>query len=260
MFGYHHKRIGRWTNYLVQWLFDEWGHLLQLNVERFRREAPKHAHAFGVRLGYADPSRCRNILQVDGCFMYVCNPVTWPCIHRCPFPTYRVHSIGLLPPGPRPPKPTGRSAIRSTRRSSSITATTSKWGDPSRGCVRQRRSHPARDWAVASHASIVPQPLVRSPLLRHAHHAGATASSSRCARGRAASSRPCLGPWWGGSTTFPCGVLRECPATSTASGPRPSCRPGRGTPRQTTAGSPWGTRRTRAIASACSSPTTEQRL
>lgn len=76
IFGYHHKRIGRWTNYLIQWLFDEWGHLLQLNLERFRREAPQHAQAFGVRLGYADPSRCRNILQVDGCFMYVGMPLT----------------------------------------------------------------------------------------------------------------------------------------------------------------------------------------
>jgi hypothetical protein len=100
IFGYHHKRIGRWTNYLIQWLFDEWGHLLQLNLERFRREAPQHAQAFGVRLGYADPSRCRNILQVDGCFMYVGKPLTWPCIHRRPFPD--VSRALNRPPSPRP--------------------------------------------------------------------------------------------------------------------------------------------------------------
>jgi hypothetical protein len=69
IFGYHHKRVNRWTNYMIQWLFYEWNHLLQLNLERFGREAPRYAAAFGAKLGYADPTRCRNILQVDGCFL-----------------------------------------------------------------------------------------------------------------------------------------------------------------------------------------------
>ena len=69
IFGYHHKRIGRWTNYIIQWMFDEWGHLLQLNLDRFSREARTYAEALGRRLGYADPTLCRNILQVDGCFL-----------------------------------------------------------------------------------------------------------------------------------------------------------------------------------------------
>lgn len=69
IFGWHHKRIGRWTNWLIQRIFDDWGHLLQLNMERFARDGPQYAAAFGRRLGYADPTRCRNILQVDGCFM-----------------------------------------------------------------------------------------------------------------------------------------------------------------------------------------------
>ena len=71
IFGWHKNRIGRWTNWLIQWIFDEWGHLLDLNLERFRREAPKYAAAFGRRLGYEEVDRCRNILQVDGCFMCV---------------------------------------------------------------------------------------------------------------------------------------------------------------------------------------------
>lgn len=56
---------------MMQWIYDEWGHLLQLNLERMKQEAPSHAEAFGRRLGFADPSRCRAILLVDSCFMCV---------------------------------------------------------------------------------------------------------------------------------------------------------------------------------------------
>lgn len=69
IFGADRTRITRWTNTCIDWLFDCYNHLLQLNVARFTEKAQVYADAVGRKMGSADA--CRNLLMVDGIFVYV---------------------------------------------------------------------------------------------------------------------------------------------------------------------------------------------
>lgn len=69
MFGADRTRIARWTNACLIWFFDEFNHLLQLNIERFVERAPEYAAAVARKMGAVHGGR--NILFVDGIFVCV---------------------------------------------------------------------------------------------------------------------------------------------------------------------------------------------
>lgn len=69
IFGVDRTRITRWTNACLEWFFQGYEHLLQLNIGRMAEKAPEYAHAIGRKMGYPDPASCRSILIVDGIFV-----------------------------------------------------------------------------------------------------------------------------------------------------------------------------------------------
>ena len=91
MFGADRTRITRWTNACLIWFFDEFNHLLQLNIQRFVERAPEYAAAVARKMGAVHGGR--NILFVDGIF--VCVP-TCPSSPQPPMPHTLTHFT--LPP------------------------------------------------------------------------------------------------------------------------------------------------------------------
>jgi len=75
MFGADRTRIARWTNACLIWFFDEFNHLLQLNIERFVERAPEYAAAVARKMGSGGVERpdgepagivCTRVVGVGG--------------------------------------------------------------------------------------------------------------------------------------------------------------------------------------------------
>lgn len=71
IFGADRTRITRWTNAALDWFFDSFNHLLELNVARLTEKAHVYAEAIGRKMEYPDPSACRSLFFVDGVFVCV---------------------------------------------------------------------------------------------------------------------------------------------------------------------------------------------
>lgn len=61
--------VTKYVNHMLNWVVDEWGHLLELNVARMSEKAHEYATAVGRKLGFQNPAACRCIMYIDGVFM-----------------------------------------------------------------------------------------------------------------------------------------------------------------------------------------------
>ncbi len=66
LYGYDRTQITKWTNNLLEYLFDEWAFLLDLNEQRLAENMDAYCYLMGTRVTPASPGDCEAYLAVDG--------------------------------------------------------------------------------------------------------------------------------------------------------------------------------------------------
>lgn len=66
LYGYDRTQITKWTNYMLEYLYDEWAFLLDLNEERLVEKMDEYCYLMGTIVTPDAPHECNAYLCVDG--------------------------------------------------------------------------------------------------------------------------------------------------------------------------------------------------
>lgn len=66
LYGYDRTQITKWTNYMLEYVFDQWAFLLDLNEERLSNKMNEYCALLGTKANPEGPSACKSYLCIDG--------------------------------------------------------------------------------------------------------------------------------------------------------------------------------------------------
>lgn len=99
LYGYDRTQITKWTNYMLEYVFDQWAFLLDLNEERLSNKMNEYCALLGTKANPEDPSACKSYLCIDGVNVRVCYPTRYQ--ERYYNGAYKYHGIkfqGMVSP------------------------------------------------------------------------------------------------------------------------------------------------------------------
>lgn len=66
LYGYDRIQTTKWTNNMLEYLFDQWAFLLDLNEERLSNKMVEYCTFLGTKANPVDLSACESYLCIDG--------------------------------------------------------------------------------------------------------------------------------------------------------------------------------------------------